>query len=240
MPSTDQTARSIGKVMTAPVRSWGANTNIGIVLASIGAILALAAVVIAVTGSLPLLGWVGFAIGSAIVCALGLSATLAVPRLRVSPPEPAAVLDRERRLLVIADSSCSELALRNGIVARLENAVAVHIVVPIRVSHLHFLTDDESDERRDAEQSLSITIGLLRERGIPTTGSIGTDKPLESMSDALGLFPASEVLLAVPPAEDSYWLERELLAKARALTPLPVTQIIAPSPAPAVTTRAAT
>jgi hypothetical protein len=32
-------------------------------------------------------------------------------------------------------------------------AAAVHLVVPVRVSHLHFMTDDESHERREAEQS---------------------------------------------------------------------------------------
>ena len=46
------------------------------------------------------------------------------------------------------------------------------------------------------------------------------------MTDALGTFPATHVLLATPPAEESYWLERDLLAKARALTELPITQAI--------------
>jgi hypothetical protein len=37
------------------------------------------------------------------------------------------------------------------------------------------------------------------------------------------------VLLATPPEEDSYWLERDLLAKARRLTNVPVTQVVVPS-----------
>ena len=69
-----------------------------------------------------------------------------------------------------------------------------------------------------------VTVGLLQRSGISATGSVGSDKPLESMTDALGVFPATHVLLATPPAEESYWLERDLLAKARALTDLPVTQ----------------
>jgi hypothetical protein len=69
-----------------------------------------------------------------------------------------------------------------------------------------------------------ITVALLQRRGISTTGNVGSDKPLESMTDALGAFPATHVLLATPPEEESYWLERDLLAKARALTKLPVTQ----------------
>jgi hypothetical protein len=64
-----------------------------------------------------------------------------------------------------------------------------------------------------------------------TTGSVGTDKPLESMTDALGSFPATRVLLVTPPEEESYWLERGLLTKARGLTRVPVTQVVVPSTA---------
>jgi hypothetical protein len=86
------------------------------------------------------------------------------------------------------------------------------------------LANDESEERRDAEQTMQITVALPQRRGISTTGTVGSDKPLESMTDTLGAFPATRVLLATPPAEESYWLERDLLAKARTLTELPATQ----------------
>jgi hypothetical protein len=221
------------------LRNLGTNTNVTIVFGSIAAVLVLVVLLAAISDDLPLLGWVGFGLASAIFCCLVVMATLIVPRARVSAPKPAVARDDERRLLVIADSSCSELALCNTIVARLQGAIAVHLVVPVRVSHLRFLTDDESDERRDAEKSMRLSVGLLGQRGISATGSVGTDKPLESMSDALGYFPASEVLLAVPPKEESYWLERDLLAKARALTSLSVAEVVIPSTAPAVGIRAA-
>lgn len=104
--------------------------------------------------------------------------------------------------------------------------------MPVRVSHLHYLTDDESKEGEEAEQSMSISVGLLRKRGVSTTGSVGSDKPLESMTDALGVFPATDVLLATPPEDDSYWLERGLLGKARGLTAVPVTQVVVPARSP--------
>lgn len=212
------------------VRSnWGAKTNIAIIFASIVAVLVVAGLIAGIAGTPPPLGWVGFGIVSAIVLGLGAVGTLAVPRMRVSPAEPAVPFDQQRRLLVIADSHCSEAALCDEILARLNDAVAVHLVVPVRVSHLHFLTNDESDEGRDAEQSTAISVGLLQQRGISASGSVGTDKPLESMTDALGSFPATHVLLAIPPKEVSYWLERELLAKARALTGVAVTQVVVPS-----------
>ena len=153
---------------------------------------------------------------------------IAFEHTRVSAPIPAVALDRRQRLLVVADSRCSEEAVCDEVVARLAGAVAVHLVVPVRVSHLHFMADDESDENREAEKSMRITVDLLQQRGIATTGSVGSDKPLESMADALASFAATQVLLVTPPKEESYWLERELLEKARQLTILPTTQVVAP------------
>jgi hypothetical protein len=219
------------------VRPWGAKANVALIFASIAAVLVVAALVTAYIIEPPALGWIGFAIASAATVGLGAAATLLVPRMRVSPPRPAVATDPERRLLVVADAYCSEAALCNEIQARLDGAAAVHLVVPVRVSHLHFLANDEAEEQRDAEQTMRIAVGLLHRRSIPATGTVGSDKPLESMTDALAAFPATHVLLALPPEEESYWLERDLLAKARALTDRPVTQETIGSTQPAGSTR---
>ena len=205
------------------VRNWGAKANVVLIFASIAVVLAVAALLTAFVDP-PALGWVGFAIASAVALGLGAAATVLVPRMRVSAPRPAVAGDADRRLLVVADASCDEDTLCKEIQERLDGRVAVHLVVPVRVSRLHFLANDEAEERRDAEETMLITVALLQRRGISTTGNVGSDKPLESMTDALGAFPATHVLLATPPEEESYWLERDLLAKARALTKLPVTQ----------------
>jgi hypothetical protein len=132
---------------------------------------------------------------------------------------------------VIADPNSDASALSDRILARLGDAI-VHVVVPLRVSRLHFVTDDEDRERRDARESMLRTVALLQQRAAVATGSVGSDKPLESMTDALGSFPATQVLLATPPEEESYWLEDGLLTKARALTRIPVTQVVVPSTRP--------
>ena len=221
----------------ARVPNWGAKVNVALIFATIAALLLVAGLVTAFAIDPPAPGWVGFAIASAVVVVLSAAATLVIPRMRVSPQRPAVAVDPDRRLLVVADAHCNETALSDAIQARLDGAVAVHLVVPIRVSHLRFLANDESEERRIAERTMSIAVRLLRRRGISARGSVGTDKPLESMTDALGAFSATAVLLAVPPKHDSYWLERDLLTKARALTELPVTQAIVASAQPAGSTR---
>jgi hypothetical protein len=210
--------------VSAGVPHWGAKANVTLIFASIAAAVAVAALVTAFVIQPPALGWVGFAIASAVVVGLGIAATLLVPRMRVSPPRPAVAGDAERRLLIVADAACSADALCSEIQARLDGRVAVHVVVPVRVSHLHFLANDEAEEWGNAEQTMLTVVGLLQRRRISTTGSVGSDKPLESMTDALATFPATHVLLALPSKEDSYWLERDLLAMAQALTKLPVTQ----------------
>jgi hypothetical protein len=205
-------------------------TKVAVILSSIGAVLLAYALLLAFAIDPPMLSWVGFGIAAVIVLGLGALAPLAFERTRVSARRAADAVDQEKRLLVIADSHCSERAVCAAILARLGGAVAVHLVVPVRVSHLHFLTNDEYDEQREAEESMRISVGLLQRRGVSSTGSVGSDKPLESMTDSLASFPATQLLLVTPPDEESYWLEGDLLAKARALTRIPVTQAVAPTP----------
>jgi hypothetical protein len=191
--------------------------------------LGVCALVLAVAMEPPMLAWLGFVIAATSILCVAALVPIAFERTRVSAPPPARSLDRQRRLLVIADSHCSEAAVCDEIVARLAGAVAVHLVVPVRVSHLHFMADDESTEHQEAEQSMRITVDRLQQRGIATTGSVGSDKPLESMADALASFAATQVLLVTPPEEDSYWLERGLLEKARQLTVVPTTHVVVPA-----------
>jgi len=179
----------------------------------------------------PPLGWIGFAIVSIVVLGLAALAPLAFEHTRVSALRPAHSIDLKTKLLVVADPHCDERALCEEVLARLGDVAAVHVVVPVRVSHLHFLTDDENREWHHARQSMLRTVTLLREQAAKATGSVGSDKPLESMTDALGSFPATRVLLARPPEQESYWLERGLLAKARRLIRIPVAQVVVPSTA---------
>jgi len=164
----------------------------------------------------------------AIVLSLATVATIAFPRMRVNPQRPAVARDQESRLLVVADEHCGSPALWQEIYARLDGAFAVHLVVPVRVSHLHYLTNDEGEESRDAEDRARLAIELLRQRGVSVTGGVGSDDPLESMTDALGSFPATRVLLATSTQDDSYWMEQGFVAKARTLTPLQVDHVVVP------------
>jgi hypothetical protein len=206
--------------------------SVRFLLLSVGAIVTAEALIVSLVIKPPLLGWIGFAIVAAIAVILAALTPIAFELMRVSPQRPAEPSDREERLLVVADALCSGVLLSEAIAAYRDRAM-VHVVVPLHVTPLHFLTNDESAEKEEAEETMSLTVGLLRLRGVPASGSVGSDKPLESMTDALGGFPATRVLLATAPDYESYWLERGLLEKAQRLTSLPVERIfVAPSTAP--------
>jgi hypothetical protein len=202
-----------------------------VIFVSTGAVLVAYGLLVEIFLDPPPLGWIGFAIVSIVVLGLAALAPLAFEHTRVSALRPAHSIDLKTKLLVVADPRCDERALCEEVLARLGDDAAVHVVVPVRVSHLHFLTDDENREWHRAQESMLRTVTLLREQAVTATGSVGSDKPLESMTDALGSFPATRVLLAMPPEQESYWLERGLLFKARRLTRVPVTQAIVPSTA---------
>ncbi|HEY5098773.1 MAG TPA: hypothetical protein VII54_01825 [Gaiellaceae bacterium] len=226
---------------TGRVRSSIGSAGTAMLFAVTGAVLLGAAVLVAFLLRPPLLGWVGFAIVCAIVIGLATFAAVALPRLRVNPQQPAAASDADARLLVVADEHCGSPGLWQSVESRLAGAVAVHLVVPVRVSHLHYLTNDEASESRDAEDRVDLAVGLLRQHGVSVTGGIGSDDPLESMTDALGSFPATRVLLATSTGQDSYWLEQDLLAKAQALTTLEVSHVVVPpTTAPSEPSRLAT
>jgi hypothetical protein len=135
-----------------------------VIFASIGAVLVVYGLVVGFVIKPPPLRWIGFVIVSTVVLGLAALAPLAFERTRVSALRPAAAVDRQTRLLMVADSHRNESALCDEIFARFGDAAVVHVVVPVRVSHLHFVTDDENRERREARQSMLHTVALLQAR----------------------------------------------------------------------------
>jgi hypothetical protein len=207
---------------------WGQPKRIAVICSALGAALVATAFGFAALDP-PGLAWLGYGLVAAIVLALGALVPVGFEGTRVSPLPPREPVDAKQLLLVLADAHCAEAAVCDAIVARIDETFSVHLVVPLRVSHLHFVTDDEDDEQQAAEQAVEVTVELLERRGVAVTGEAGDDKPLESLSDALALHPATHVLLVTPPAPESYWLEGDLLAKARRVTRLPIEQVLAPA-----------
>ena len=126
--------------LSAPGRfrsSTAATRGAVAIFASAGVLLLGVALLVAFLLGPPPLDWIGFDVVCSIVFAL---TAVAFPRLRVSPRQPAAALVRKRRLLIVADEHCGSPGLWKAIESRLPDAVATHLVVPVRISHLLYLT----------------------------------------------------------------------------------------------------
>jgi hypothetical protein len=94
-----------------------------VILAALAAALVAYGLIVGFVIEPPPLGWVGFAIVSAVVLGLGMLAPLAFERTRVSALRPAEATTPQRRLLVIADPNSDASALSDRIHARLGNAI---------------------------------------------------------------------------------------------------------------------
>ncbi len=120
-----------------------------------------------------------------------------------------------RRLLVLADTTCPALEICDSIVAALAGPnPEVLVVAPVLASPLHYLLDDETAERADAEARLAAVVDGLRAAGIDARGRIGDDDPVQALGDALAEFPAVEALVVT--STETHWLEARPL---RARTP---------------------
>jgi hypothetical protein len=165
----------------------------------------------------PLLGWIGFAVVAVVGAALVTAAFVLFPRSRTNV-RPVADADRREGVLVLADATCSPEQLCESVARHLHGRDAeVYVVAPTLPDPLRYLTDDEGPDRGDAERRLGETLDRLRAAGIPATGSVGTDDPLQALGDALAGFPAAELVIVT--SSDSQWLEDDLLERARPLVP---------------------
>jgi len=193
------------------------------------AYLALLVLVAALWVKPPLLGWIGLAVVAAVATAVTTGAFVLFPRMRrnVDAVEGA----ERRRLVVLADTTCPALAIRDSIAAALAGPdPEVLVVAPVLASPLHYLAGDETAERADAEARLAAVVDGLRAAGIDARGRIGDDDPVQALGDALAGFPAVEALVVT--STESHWLEGDLFERARQLVPV-LQHVQIPEPTPA-------
>jgi hypothetical protein len=181
--------------------------------------------------------WVGFVVVTLAATALAVGAVVMFERtsrfrgphwgatMPVAPRRPRAA-GAGRRMLVVADSSCLTSAMCARVMERTAAEGAdVLVVAPVLLSPLHYATDDDAAEWRDAESRARETAELLRRMGARARGEVGADNPLEAIHDALGLFNADEIIVVTPPDDRLNWQEQGLIEDAARTTSLPVTHV---------------
>jgi len=133
-----------------------------------------------------------------------------------------------RRILVIANETADGPALREQLVERATRGpVQVFVVCPALNSRLRHWLSDEDGARIRAEQRLRASLAALAREGIDADGVVGDADPVVALADGLRMFRAGEVIVSTHPPGRSNWLERDVVQRARAISPVPVTHVVA-------------
>ena len=133
-----------------------------------------------------------------------------------------------RRVLVIANETADGPALRQELLARARRSpIHVFIVCPALNSRLRHWLSDEDGARTQAERRLADSLSALAREGIATDGVVGDADPVVALGDGLRMFAANEVIVSTHPPGRSNWLERDVVNRACAISPVPVTHVVA-------------
>lgn len=101
------------------------------------------------------------------------------------------------------------------------------LVVPTLVHSRAALWASETDEASErARQRMELTLLDLKEAGRNAQGRVGDVAPTQALADALGDFPADEIIISTLPRESSHWLEQGVVERARVEIDLPVRHLI--------------
>jgi hypothetical protein len=126
-----------------------------------------------------------------------------------------------RKALVVTTVPADERQLR----AALADADEIRVVAPAAdVSFLEWLTNDEDDARREADEAARrVARAAEGEASIDRT-SHDTDAA-QAIEDSLREFAADEIVVVTRPGEDATWLEDETIRAALDAHGVPVRQV---------------
>lgn len=162
---------------------------------------------------------------------LGFGAGVAYRNARGSLPRSVAVNrggDGRHRLLVVANETVGGEALlaeiRNRCRGRDSEILLIAPVLPSsRASHW---ASDVDEAIEAARQRMEISLIEIARLGIEAKGEVGDSDPNVAIEDALGAFPADEIVISTHPPHRSHWLERGVVEQAREQIDLPVTHVV--------------
>lgn len=132
-----------------------------------------------------------------------------------------------RRYLVVANQTLAGRHLIEAIAERMQaGQCEFHIVVPATPPHLH-LTWTEGEAQALARERLDQALFELRDLGATATGEVGSERPLDAITDACRRAEFDEIILSTLPARASRWARQDLPHRAERATGIPVTHLVA-------------
>lgn len=172
------------------------------------------------------------AIGAVWAAALlGFGAGLAYRNSRGLVPRSVAVTrggDGKHRVLVVANETVGGEALLEEICNRSRGRDSEILVVTpaLTASRAAHWASDVDEAIEMARQRMELSLIAIGELGIEARGEVGDSDPNVAIEDALGSFPADEIIISTHPPERSRWLEHGVVERARGEIDLPVTHVV--------------
>lgn len=132
--------------------------------------------------------------------------------------------DGVTRLLVIAHEGLGDERLAAKLAERAGGETHIHVVVPALASPADRLAGDQAAVDA-ADADLEGLLGRLRGEFSRVTGEVGDSDPTVALEDALRAFPADEMVIVNPPADEKGQLEQAATRRAKEDVPLRVTEL---------------
>lgn len=135
------------------------------------------------------------------------------------------------RILVVANETVGGRALIDCVRRHADAAHSqgrpfeVMVVSPQNQPKHGYLVFDES-VRGAAEARMRTTIEQLRAVGVDATGEVMDPDPYHATMDALGTFPADDIIISTHPDPRSGWLRRDLIDRVRDASGKPVEHVV--------------
>lgn len=123
-----------------------------------------------------------------------------------NPPKPAIIPpvagDDRSRLLLLVDGATGVAAVTAFALAASAEAGAgaleVLAMVPLRQRLLDRWSGERGEAQKLAEGRLAMVLAALRRAGVPASGRLGDEKPVQAVEDSLHRYPATRVAMLAP------------------------------------------
>jgi hypothetical protein len=135
-------------------------------------------------------------------------------------------LSEPRHVLVVANETVAGRSLLDALRERAAHGpIRVTVVCPQNDPKAGYVVYQES-RASAAERRLRRTLDVLHEAGIAARGAVVDPDPLQALRDALHQHRPDEVIISTHPRARSGWLRRDLVERARKISPVPVEHVV--------------
>jgi hypothetical protein len=134
-----------------------------------------------------------------------------------------------KRVLIVASEAVADrpAGVPEAVRREVLEAEEVRVVAPTFTGRLESWTSDIDAAARSADERWRAIVESIQTTGQRASrGSVGDEDPLQAIADALAVFPADALILAVHTLDTQNRRERRLAERARARFNLPVTEML--------------